>query len=252
LFADNTYNDSDYKLDIISAVIKELTFPIKFSAYIRPELLVTFPHHIQLMLSQGLEGSILGIESFKENTRKAIRKGSDLKQIHKATEELKQGGSNNTYNFIAGLPYESLNEIKQALDWTKDNTHIAQNFNLNALGIAPGDNTIISNNATKFGYTLHTEGLEHPLQRCHWSNEYTTYKEAMKFASDYVTEYRGSCLIGGWDIIKLRYVEEDIDYLIKNKIQRKELFEDKLNEKQSNQFNAMRWKIANEYLSRVK
>ena len=251
LFADNTYNDSDYKLDIISAVIKELDFPIKFSAYIRPELLVTFPHHIPLMLSQGLEGSVLGIESFKESTRKAIRKGSDLNQIHKATEALKQGGSNNTYNFIAGLPFESLNEIKQALDWTKNNTQIAQNFNLNALGIAPGDNTIISNNATKFGYTLYTEGLKHPLQRCHWSNEHTTYKEAVTFASDYITEHRESCLIGGWDVIKLRYVNEDVDYIIKNKIQRKELFKDKISEKQSSQFNNMRWKVASSYLSMI-
>lgn len=251
LFADNTYNDSDYKLDIISAVIKKLDFPIKFCAYVRPELLVTFPHHIKLMLSQGLEGSVLGIESFKESTRKAIRKGSDLNQIHKATKALKQGGSNNTYNFIAGLPFESLNEIKQALDWTKDNTQIAQNFNLNALGIAPGDNTIISNNATKFGYTLYTEELEHPLQRCHWSNEHTTYKEAVKFASDYVTKHRGSCLVGGWDVIKLRYVNEDVDYIIKNKIQRKELFKDKLNEKQSSQFNNAQWKIAKEYMQSV-
>ena len=73
----------------------------------------------------------------------------------------------------------------------------------------------------------------------------------MKFASDYVTKHRGSCLVGGWDVIKLRYVNEDVDYIIRNKIQRKELFKDKLNEKQSSQFNNMQWKIAKKYMQSI-
>jgi radical SAM superfamily enzyme YgiQ (UPF0313 family) len=84
---DDTYNDSKEKIDLMNRVLSRLDFKINFSAYIKPELLVTFGKEYQeKLIDQGLGSMFIGLETLDPNTRKLYKKGAKVDKILDAVE----------------------------------------------------------------------------------------------------------------------------------------------------------------------
>jgi len=112
---DDTFNDSDQKLDRILHVIKQLDFQPVFWAYNRLDLLATRPHRVQVMFDIGIRAVSFGIETLKRETGLFIGKGFDAqKQIETVKYIRRRYGNNFLMHglFIIGLPEESLEEVQ--------------------------------------------------------------------------------------------------------------------------------------------
>ncbi len=216
-FMDDTYNDSEFKMNQMQATFKELDFKVKFSSFIKPELLVTWPHHVDLLLESGLEGSCHGIESFHPKTRQTIRKGKDLESMFAAIEKLAKGGVGTQGSFIVGLPHEPIESCQKTHDWLKANTHILNTVSWFGLEIkvptASGYVSEIDREPAKYGYRLHVQSERSIL----WENDHMNAKIADQLAQKFDNDFQQIGKIGGWHPAMLRSMKiVDVDTAKKN------------------------------------
>ena len=116
---DDTFNDSDEKLDRIQGVINQLNFQPVFWAYNRLDLLATKSQRIQKMFDIGMRAVSFGIESLKRETGQFVGKGFDAQKQIETVQEIRRRYGNNLLMhglFIIGLPYESLDEVQRTAD----------------------------------------------------------------------------------------------------------------------------------------
>lgn len=116
---DDTFNDSDQKLDRVLSVVKQLNFQPVFWAYNRLDLLATKPQRIQKMFDIGMRAVSFGIESLKRETGQFVGKGFDARKQIETVQDIRRRYGNNLLMhglFIIGLPYESLDEVQHTAD----------------------------------------------------------------------------------------------------------------------------------------
>ena len=179
-FADDTFNDSTYKLEQLHKVISDLPFKINFITYLRLDLLYAHREQIQLVKELGLRSAFFGIESFNPPTAKLIGKGLAADKIKDFLLELRHDHFKDDINFVCsfilGLPFESLESMENTFKWNQANDINAIYF---ALDIRP---TIryksdLDENYEKHGYTLQSNGQ--------WKSEITTFQDMYKLAMEY-------------------------------------------------------------------
>lgn len=117
LLADDTFNDTEHKLDLLARAIDMSGVRIRFSAYLRYDLLHRNPHHITKLRDMGLHHANLGIESMDERARKAIGKGLTNSEIIDVLSMLKDNGMTTNSAFIVGLPHETEDDLRRANEW---------------------------------------------------------------------------------------------------------------------------------------
>lgn len=117
LLADDTFNDTEHKLRLVARAIERSGVEVRFSAYLRYELLHRYPHHIRLLRDMGLHHANLGIESMDERARKAIGKGLTNDQLLDVLSALKSAGITTHSNFIVGLPHETEEDLRENNGW---------------------------------------------------------------------------------------------------------------------------------------
>lgn len=228
LFMDDTFNDSDFKLNLIHDAIKSAKTPITFCGYIKPELLVSWPHHAELLVSMGLEGASLGVESFNPMTRSSIGKGMGIEKIMNAISELRRISNysiGTQANMIVGAPWESKDSISKALEWYRENTDIISNVQWTAMNIMkPSEKTYssaIDQDPTKYGYTItrvNDDGI------CLWKNKHMNVYEAVKFKDYLIAESKTFSKLGGWQPGMLRTFKNlDVSELLRNNVFKKDI-----------------------------
>lgn len=202
MFMDDTFNDSDFKLQLISKAIKDSGINIKFCSYIKPELLVAWPEHVGMLVDMGIEGASLGIESFYPKTRIAIGKGMKIEKIMDALAEMRRLSNYSVgtqANMIVGAPWEPRSSIEQSRDWFKSNTDIINTVQWTAMAIYKVSDAVYSSaidlNPEQFGYRVDEVKNSNMLS---WTNEYFTSAEAKKFKNEIVAEMRTWDKLGGW------------------------------------------------------
>lgn len=228
MFMDDTFNDSDFKLRRINDAIINSGVNIKFSGYIKPELLVTWPEHWSLLIEMGLQGCSLGIESFYPKTRTAIGKGMNLEKIMDAIHEMRKKSNyslGTQTGMIIGAPFEPLSSIEESYNWLKNNNHIINTVNWEPLSILnPKANvylSLIDKDPAKFGYSI--LGVKDTYLLA-WKNEHFTYKSACHLAEQYISNTRSWAKVGGWQPGVYRLVKNiDVDSALKNNTPRKDL-----------------------------
>jgi hypothetical protein len=225
MFLDDTFNDSDFKLRRINDAISASGVKIKFSTYVKPELLVSWPEHTGLLVDMGLQGCSLGIESFHPKARVAIGKGMNLDKIMTAIHDMRKL-SNYTLGtqigMIIGLPHETRSDIYKSYTWIKNNSHIISSINWSPLGILnPKTNvylSLIDQNPEKFGYKILGVEKNYLLN---WSNEHFDWGSAKRLANYYAAETLKWAKVGGWQPGLFRIVKEvDVDAALKDNIPR--------------------------------
>lgn len=109
IFSDDTFNDSVAKLERMLKISKELPFDLKYTTFVKPELLDAMPEQIDLLTESGMIGCFVGIESYNPQTRKSVFKGN-LEKIKKSLWRLKNERKYEEFTIaggmIVGLPYE--------------------------------------------------------------------------------------------------------------------------------------------------
>jgi len=157
---DDTFNDSEYKLKLFHDMVKRLPFEIKFSAYLRADLIHRFPDMAHLLKDAGLKGAYHGIESLHPEASRIVGKGWNGKQdarefLPRLYHDLWKGEVAQHLNFIAGLPQDTYNSLMDTVSWFKDNN--LHSINFNALGVYGKSSSIAGRHSTQSDFDANLE-----------------------------------------------------------------------------------------------
>jgi hypothetical protein len=163
--ADETVNDRNSKLEKLSSAVQRCEFKPNFGAFTRLDLFNSHPEQMELMAGARIWGQFYGIETFNHRSGKVIGKGLDPEVNKRLMLEMRKymfehvGVYRGTASFIAGLPYETPDDLAKTHQWLSDNWrdehwHVwlltipeEKNFKLSAFG----------EDFSKYGYSRMTD-----------------------------------------------------------------------------------------------
>lgn len=137
---DDTFNDDNDKIDSLHKIITELPFKLKFSAYLRVDLIHKYPHQATLLKEMGLIGTYFGLETIQPNSAKSIGKGlhpSKVKdRLYWLAEEWKDS-VNIGAGFILGLPHDTESYFEELISWCMESNNPLQHISFYPLYLFP-------------------------------------------------------------------------------------------------------------------
>jgi radical SAM superfamily enzyme YgiQ (UPF0313 family) len=138
VYSDDTHNDNDVKLQMLADVVQSLKFELRYSGYLRLDLIHAKPHQYQLLKDGGLKGAFFGIETLNHASAKAIGKGLHpdriVEELYKFADRMPHVGTEG--GFICGLPYETKESITNWSDKIADINFPLDSFQLEPLYIS--------------------------------------------------------------------------------------------------------------------
>ena len=177
---DDTFNDSEYKIDSFVDIVNSLPFKIGYVCYTRADLVWRFEGMAEKMLASGLMGTFIGLESLHPKTSLIVGKGWSGKQAKTYIPELLYQRWQNKVKvqlgLIVGLPGEDTESLEQTRLW-------ANEHDLNAIYIPLSltkdvndrDYTsVFERNAERYGYRFNSAG--------EWENDIMTNRQSVKIA----------------------------------------------------------------------
>ncbi len=210
---DDTFNDTEWKMQEWYNMSQRLNFKINYSAFIRADLVHRFPETAHLMYESGLSGSFHGIETFHPSASKIVGKGWSgqhakefLPRLHHDIWQRKVGMHQ---SMIVGITTDTRENIEGTIQWFKDNDmHSIRFQRLGLYGPAKDVNkrTIQSEfdmNAEKYGFTIvdkDSENVDKDWYNDNWSKSTARQvaREA-KLATDPLIKY------GAWRTPVMRW-----------------------------------------------
>lgn len=212
---DDTFNDSIEKIDRLKQAIEIAKLPdFKFVAYIRPEMLVTKPEMIKMLLDMGLKGTFFGIESFKPSARKTIGKGLDIQRVLDMSHILNEGGAFIHASFIVGLPTESPDDILKTQEYLKSDSSAFRSWVWQPLGIRndgiEDGQSIFDKYYEDYGYTI-------PPHSNKWTNEFFTRDSSVELSNQLNADSYGHMKYAGWQVAGAWHLGKTDD-MVKNGI----------------------------------
>ena len=220
LIADETINDRVEKLTKLSNAVSRSSFQPNFNGFIRIDLLRAHPEMIDLMIGSRLWGHYYGIETFNQTSGKIIGKGLDPNMVKELALNVRSrmmssiGLYRGSMSFISGLPYETMDQLRETQKWLLDNW-TDQSYSMYVLTIPRPDGANKPSQFTfdykKYGYTeMDPEEVSRELKRLEmdegtnivsfdrheifWKNPQGTYFDFMRIANDLV----------GWETLKCK------------------------------------------------
>ena len=122
LLVDDLYNDSKDKVRILyDKVWSKLPFKPEWASYMRLDMFWADPESASIIKESGAKIGSFGIETLNDRAGKRVGKGLGKRRILETLSNLKEHWGSDVLicgNFIAGLPYEPLDSIKDTLKWT--------------------------------------------------------------------------------------------------------------------------------------
>jgi hypothetical protein len=151
--ADETINDRNSKLEKLARAVQRSNIEPNLNAFVRIDLFKSHPEQIKLLADARVWGHFYGIETFNHRAGKVIGKGLDpdvIKQLMLNVKSYMQqhvGPYRGTASFISGLPYETVDDLKNTHDWLLSNW-TDQHWSIWALDIPKNDD---NNKLSAFG-----------------------------------------------------------------------------------------------------
>jgi len=185
---DDTFNDNDYKLNLILDAVQKLSFRPAFWAYTRLDLLTT-KQHVNKLYEIGLRSCYFGIETMNPATGKIIGKGLDrdrqietLADIRSRYPDVTMHGS-----FIIGLPGESKDSVTDTFERCLSQKIPLHSWNFKRLMLQKPSmaawSSDIELNYQSYGYELLPTPDDSPVM--HWRNQHMDYFEAMELEQEF-------------------------------------------------------------------
>lgn len=216
--SDDTYNDRMEKMIKFRNVINRLPFKPDFKAFIRIDLLKTHPEQLELLAESRIWMQLYGIETFNKAAGKAIGKGLDgdvKKHLLLTVKDYMTkhvGLYRSTASFIAGLPYETIDSMRETYAWLNENW-VNQHYDWWALNIYKNRDVLsaFGDDMTKFGYSeipeeevakralADTYILRDSSNQVYWRNKETDIYEC----HDLVSEFKqGDEVLDAYGVVK--------------------------------------------------
>ena len=177
---DDTFNDSEYKINSFVEITNSLPFKIGYVCYTRADLLWSFDGMAEKMLDSGLLGTFIGLESLHPHTSQIVGKGWSgrhaKKYIPNLIHSVWQDRVKVQLGLIVGLPMEDRASLDQTSSW-------ANEHDLNAIYIplsltkdiqARDYTSVFEKNAEKYGYRFNELG--------EWENDIISNRQSVKVA----------------------------------------------------------------------
>lgn len=187
---DDTFNDNEYKLDVLQNTIKRLTFQPKFWAYTRLDLVAQNNSLIDKLYDIGLRGIYFGIETLNKRTGLIIGKGFDRAKQINTIQQIRKRFDNNVLmhgSFILGLPEEDISSMRQTFDQLMNESIPLHTFIFHGLRLSKNDsvpfNSELGKNYKDYGYTEVDVDDSSPV--VNWQNNYLDYKTAIQLANEF-------------------------------------------------------------------
>jgi hypothetical protein len=249
MFSDDTFNDSIEKISRVQRAVDAAKLPnFEFTAYIRPELLVTKPGMIPALAALGIRGAHFGIESFSNQARKAIGRPTDINKVLDSIVQLKAATNVRTHgSFIVGLPGDSTDDVLAWKDrFTKSPGEIFNSWAINPLFLIRGNTeqgislpgslkteknvSLIEKDPAKYGYEIIPEPFSDKPQTLYanWKNDHMDCRTALSISDEINADTASYRTAGGWGVATAWYfnftdVEIDhdaIDWQLNNRLGR--------------------------------
>jgi hypothetical protein len=124
--ADETFNDRVEKIIKFADVVEQLDFKPYFSGFMRADLMISKPESWEHIARLRFGGQYYGIETMNHASGKVVGKGMAPARIQQGLIDIKQYFSQHlfyrgTVSLIIGLPYESVETVKQTEQWLLNN-----------------------------------------------------------------------------------------------------------------------------------
>jgi radical SAM superfamily enzyme YgiQ (UPF0313 family) len=183
---DDTFNDTEYKVNEFYNMTQRLSFKIDYTAYLRADLIHRFPDTAYSLKESGLSGAFHGIESFHPEASKLVGKAWSGKHgkefLPKLYHDMWSNEVSQHLGFIAGITGDTLENVNDTARWFIDNE--MSSMKIQALGLFGNDQgkskkTIQSEfdmNLEKYGYTIIPGGY---LGQINWQNDNWTRDSAI-------------------------------------------------------------------------
>lgn len=201
---DDTFNDSTGKITKFADVVDTLPWKPYFSGFLRADLMISRPPEKEELLRMGFLGQFYGVETFNPAAGKLIGKGMHPDKMKQGLLDAKKYFSENsdnlyrgTLSFIYGLPLETVDSLKETVEWTRQNWQ-DQAIASWALEITDDEycsQSSISLDYKKYGYekmpeielaqnkTNFSVPKKHP-RLINWKSEYMNFETAIQLAVD--------------------------------------------------------------------
>lgn len=112
---ENFFVNEDKVIEICKA-LKKANFNIKYRAAGRVDVLIKYKEStLKLLKEIGFVGISVGFESGSQKILDYLDKGTNLKQIHELDEILTRHKFFKSYNFMLGIPTETIDDINKTL-----------------------------------------------------------------------------------------------------------------------------------------
>jgi hypothetical protein len=162
--ADDTFNDSTEKLEVILDVINRLPFKPMFRAYTRLDVMHSNFRQVELLKEIGLVDTWIGVDSMHPVASKVIGKGMNTdkkKDLIYRIGDTWGKHVNIKVGYILGLPGEGSEFVRETVDWFLTDNNPVNQLNLNPLRILPPLDSLshtsrsdIDLNYKKYGYDI--------------------------------------------------------------------------------------------------
>jgi hypothetical protein len=185
---DDTFNDNEYKLNLLLNAIQSLNFLPSFWAYTRLDLLTT-KQHIKKLYDIGLRSVYFGIETLNPETGRLIGKGYNRERQIETIQEIRNHYPDVSMHgsFIIGLPNESTESVTDTFEKCMNQTIPLHSWTFKELRLSKPDKVPWSSdldlNYSKYGYTqLPTPDNSVTIN---WQNQYMNNSEALGLANQF-------------------------------------------------------------------
>lgn len=216
---DDTFNADHDRLKAFHAMTQTLPFKIKYTTYLRLDLLVLHPGSEHLLEESGLASAFFGIETFNQKTSDIIGKswiGKNAKaELPRLYKDIWKEKILFQVGMIAGLPPETLVDCQKSNQWFIDNG--ISTWTWNALDINKDSHgqyrSEFDANAENFGFSWEMrEG------RYIWKTDYCDALIAREWARKLNDEAKPYRKFGNWQLLALASLGEDMEKYI-NQVQ---------------------------------
>jgi len=185
---EDTFNDSNDKIEAFADVSRQLPFRLQFAAYLRPDLIWAHPGQADKLREAGLISGFLGVESLGRESSHLIGKDWSGKHAKEWLPHLYHNIWNKEITFrtslIVGIPPDTRDDLVSTHQWAVDNG--LPNWKWHLLNINRDQNgawvSEFDRNADQYGFGWYTEnGVTL------WKTSYMTWREGKNLQGELET-----------------------------------------------------------------